>query len=115
MAQERLATGIMTATEEGAVLLRERLHLELPAKAARRKRVGDLNDQRGDRQQDTHVLKRDLQRPEFGIVQNPLEQVERCASQVTLEQLEERALGGITDYGEDQTQAKSGLLRKISG
>jgi integrase len=49
----------------------------------------------------------------FGIRQNPLGQVERFASRITLEELEARALGEIADIGEDRPETKRGALREI--
>lgn len=49
----------------------------------------------------------------FEISQNPLMQVERLANRVTPEELEERALGMIADYGDDQPERKRGTLREI--
>jgi integrase len=49
----------------------------------------------------------------FGIHNNPMEQVERFSSRITLEEIEQRALGEIADHGQDQPERKPGALREI--
>ena len=52
-------------------------------------------------------------RKKLGVKSNPMAEVERAVSEVTLEEIEAEALGVIPDRGEDAPEEKAGALRPI--